>query len=203
MDALLGIGGEAIVIDHQNQAFKIIPLDGADEQMKRMIRRGHARIRKIQKMKNVPIQDYNLRSRKRSIQKEKAAAKRARVFEKRANCSYNLRSKKKAPMVATPVQTAPPSEQEKADFKVAETNLETTKVLKDKSEFECSSIRHKNVINYENVTLDIVNGFVAMIIGKFIYTKRKLIILLQETSTPKMFFTPICLIIFSTEIFYC
>ena len=179
MDALLGIGGEAIVINHQNQAFKIIPLDGADEQTKKMIRRGHARIRKIRKSKNAPIQDYNLRSRKRSIKKEKSAAKRARVFEKRANCSYNLRSKKTAPPVAVPVQTAPPiltlpiiqtappSEQEKTDFKIAETNLQTTKVLKDKSEFECSSIRHKNVIYYENVTLDIVNGFVALVVGNY------------------------------------
>ena len=255
MGNLLGIGGEAIVIKFRNQAFKIIPLDGADDQMKTMIRKGHANMRKIRRTKNTPTKDYNLRSLKRIIEDVKVPTKRARIAELCAKSLYNLRSSKAAsvptntanktsspredpnkiaPVVVSPppgaliAPAAPPAAligpgappaaligpgappaaligpraqpaaligpraqpaaligpgappgalnaitpktpQEKINFKVAETDVESTKALKDESEFECSSIIHTNVINYDNITLDIVHGFVATVIGKYFY----------------------------------
>jgi len=162
MDALLGIGGEAIVIERQNQAFKIIPLDGADAQTKKSIRKAHAEIRKILKAKNATIPTI-------AVPVEVATKTAPPVPNPKIakTAPPIVPANQTAPPVAAPVQVAPEIEAEKVEFKVAETNLETTKILEDKSEFECSSIRHQNVINYENVTLDIVEELVAMIIGKY------------------------------------
>ena len=40
-------------------------------------------------------------------------------------------------------------------------------ILTGKSEYECASIRHENVINYENVTMDLVDGHICLVAGNF------------------------------------
>lgn len=42
-----------------------------------------------------------------------------------------------------------------------------SKILENRSEFEMSSLKHENIINYENVSLDLVNDQGCLIAGKF------------------------------------
>ena len=56
-----------------------------------------------------------------------------------------------------------------------EENIEMVKgsnsqLLSGRGEYECSSIRHPNVIRYENVTLDLVNNEVCLIVLMDIYS---------------------------------
>jgi len=42
-----------------------------------------------------------------------------------------------------------------------------SEILSGRAEYECGSIRHENIIDYENVTLDLVDGYVCLIAGNF------------------------------------
>jgi len=42
-----------------------------------------------------------------------------------------------------------------------------SEILSGRPEYECGSIRHENIIDYENVTLDLVHGHVCLIAGNF------------------------------------
>jgi len=38
-------------------------------------------------------------------------------------------------------------------------------ILAGKSEYVCSSLRHDNIISYENVTMDLVDGHICLVAG--------------------------------------
>ena len=38
-------------------------------------------------------------------------------------------------------------------------------ILAGKSEYDCSSLRHDNIISYENVTMDLVDGHICLVAG--------------------------------------
>ena len=40
-------------------------------------------------------------------------------------------------------------------------------ILSGRSEYECSAIRHENIISYENVTLDLVDDHICLVAGNF------------------------------------
>ena len=43
---------------------------------------------------------------------------------------------------------------------------ESLDLLTGRSEYDCSSIKHENVINYQDITLDVVNDQPCLIVGK-------------------------------------
>ena len=56
------------------------------------------------------------------------------------------------------------SSKEKA--KIFEEMSESSNLLTGRSEYDCASIKHENVINYANITLDFVNDQPCLIAGK-------------------------------------
>jgi len=42
-----------------------------------------------------------------------------------------------------------------------------SQILVGRAEYECASVRHENVINYENVTMDLVDGHICLVAGNF------------------------------------
>ena len=91
MNNLLGIGGESLVMKKfyekgKSFAFKIIPLDGADEEIIKSVRKNHARIRKA--LKPNVISKYNLRPRKRTTSGSKESpSKKCQKFNYRSEKS--------------------------------------------------------------------------------------------------------------------
>jgi len=58
-----------------------------------------------------------------------------------------------------------PKESEKK-VKMVEEMSESSNLLTGRSEYDCASIKHENVINYANITLDFVNDQPCLIAGK-------------------------------------
>ena len=63
--------------------------------------------------------------------------------------------------------------QQKMNLNITEDQFEkfaeeakNSEILSGRSEYDFSSIRHKNIINYENVSLDLVDGHICLIAGK-------------------------------------
>ena len=181
MNNLLGIGGESLVMKKfygkgKSFAFKIIPLDGAEEEIIKSIRKNHARIRKALK----PTKTKNPRKPTISGDKE-PSNKKCQTANNRPETS------KTSPPISNPIeiknkpetsQNTPPIPKQSSrptaptivpEIEIAGENQETSDALNDQAEFECSSIIHPNVIEYHNVTLDIVNGVVCLIAGKSYY----------------------------------
>ena len=52
------------------------------------------------------------------------------------------------------------------DLEIFKIERKSENVLKNEAEFECSSIQHPNIIDYQNVTLDIVDDYAALLAGK-------------------------------------
>ena len=54
-----------------------------------------------------------------------------------------------------------------SDFAKSAEEARNSEILSGRPEYECGSIRHQNIIDYENVTLDLVDGHVCLIAGNF------------------------------------
>jgi len=150
MDDLLGIGGESIVIKFQSQsgliAIKIIPLHDSDPKTKTSVEKDQNVFKssKISKVSNFSRPKKNLTNKVRAAFKlNQKLEKFEKVEEIEIDSTEGLKE-------------------------IIQSEKESENVLKNEAEFECASIQHPNIIGYQNVTLDIVDDYAALLAGKII-----------------------------------
>ena len=66
--------------------------------------------------------------------------------------------------------------QRKMNFNITEDQFSTSaseannsEILSGRAEYDYGSIRHENIMNYENVTMDLTDGHVCLIAGNFLF----------------------------------
>jgi len=149
MDDLLGIGGESLVMKSQSQsrliAIKIIPLQDSDPKTKSSVEKDQNvfKTSKISKVSKESRPKKSLMNKVRSTFKMKQRFEKLRTVDEIDIKLYAQEGLKE----------------------IIDSEKESEKIRKNQAEFECSSITHPNIIGYENVTLDIVDDYVALLAG--------------------------------------
>ena len=156
MDELLGIGGESIVIKQKNGkdlrkylALKLMPLDRIDENIKKSVEEDQNEENYVENNDSSFVDKFRLSigMNPKKINKEKpnniinAFDQHVLQHPESKSLVQQSRNGKSAPTESENVRNSHP-------------------------EFECSSLNHPNVIGYDNVTLDIVDNYLALIAGK-------------------------------------
>jgi len=162
MDDLLGIGGESIVIKFQSQsgliAIKIIPLPDSDGKTKSSVQNDQnlfktSKLEIVQEIEKVSVP-------KKGLMNE-------------ARRKFGMKQKFKE--IEKIVEVEKLVEVEPAEpINLVKSKKESENILKNEAEFECSSIHHPNIIGYQNVTLDIVDDYAALLAGNKAQAKNKI-----------------------------
>ena len=144
LDDLLGIGGESLVIRRRHEgkfkAFKIVPLGDANS--------------KIDEIENIPEND----DLSNDIDTKEVTGKSKGLF---SSFRKLFRGKK----VSKRQNEAKNAEGENVD----ENEEENNPLLTGQSEFDSLNIQHPNIVNYERVSVDIVNGQPCLVARMEIY----------------------------------
>ena len=158
MDELLGIGGESIVIKQKNGkdlrkylALKLMPLDRIDENIKKSVEEDQNEENYVENNDSSFVDKFRL-----SI-----GMNPKKINKEKPNNIINAFDQH--------VLQHPESKSWVAPLKSSNGKSQTTEsenVRNSHPEFECSSLNHPNVIGYDNVTLDIVDNYLALITGK-------------------------------------
>ena len=176
-DQLLGIGGESLVLrrfhGRDHKAFKIIPLEDESDKTKNLI----LDFQRKMNLSNIEIEnDYessSLDDLRENECKLLPDVNYNQMYHQGLELRSNLEVRGEAEMYEDELieyggfqKTEIPDDWENYDSEIFDEIGKKSEILSGRSEYECSAVRHDNIINYENVTLDFVDGHACLIAGK-------------------------------------
>jgi len=182
------MGGESLVIRRKHgkglKAFKIIPLDGEKDETKNIIQKLQNRISgnidESEKGSKAPPSVSNPSEVNRSLHQ---ISKRPKMTKPQNQSSLDFNTKiivissdDDLEITEIPSDAGRSGEESFSKTENLEENIEMVKIsnnpqlLSGRGEYECSAIVHPNIIRYENVTLDVVNNDVCLIVLMDIYS---------------------------------